>query len=266
MGAEAVKEPTMEDILASIRKIIAEDGDSETLDASNEAPSQQAASPAAVEVAPVSAPSAQEAVSPEPIEAEVRAPVVERREDLSAGLRGSVDTGSLVQTPSQSPDPVAAPSKVASHDPAGIEKPVFATDGAELHPAIQNAMAYINKDESGSDPAIQKNVSEPTPAKTQLISPDAVERRTDDDRRNHPMRREADRSEAEFKGALMSPQTDHSVGSAFEDLKAQLEGGLDREVEAMLRPMLREWLDNNLPTMVERLVRDEIERVARGDQ
>ncbi|MBZ9917266.1 DUF2497 domain-containing protein, partial [Mesorhizobium sp. BR1-1-7] len=29
-------------------------------------------------------------------------------------------------------------------------------------------------------------------------------------------------------------------------------------------PMLQDWLDNNLPTLVERLVREEIERVARG--
>ncbi len=32
----------------------------------------------------------------------------------------------------------------------------------------------------------------------------------------------------------------------------------------MLKPMLREWLDDNLPTLVERMVREEIERVARG--
>ena len=31
-----------------------------------------------------------------------------------------------------------------------------------------------------------------------------------------------------------------------------------------LLPMLQEWLDDNLPTLVERLVREEIERVARG--
>jgi cell pole-organizing protein PopZ len=32
----------------------------------------------------------------------------------------------------------------------------------------------------------------------------------------------------------------------------------------MLRPMLSDWLDDNLPKLVERLVREEIERVARG--
>jgi cell pole-organizing protein PopZ len=32
----------------------------------------------------------------------------------------------------------------------------------------------------------------------------------------------------------------------------------------MLRPMLKAWLDENLPALVERLVQDEIERLARG--
>jgi len=40
---------------------------------------------------------------------------------------------------------------------------------------------------------------------------------------------------------------------------------LDEVAEEMLRPMLQEWLDNNLPSLVERLVRSEIERIARGD-
>ena len=32
----------------------------------------------------------------------------------------------------------------------------------------------------------------------------------------------------------------------------------------MLRPMLKSWLDDNLPGMVERIVKAEIERVSRG--
>jgi uncharacterized protein len=35
-------------------------------------------------------------------------------------------------------------------------------------------------------------------------------------------------------------------------------------VSELLRPMLKSWLDENLPEMVERLVRAEIERVSRG--
>ena len=39
---------------------------------------------------------------------------------------------------------------------------------------------------------------------------------------------------------------------------------MDEMAREMLRPMLKAWLDDNLPVMVERLVRAEIERVARG--
>lgn len=39
---------------------------------------------------------------------------------------------------------------------------------------------------------------------------------------------------------------------------------LEDLVKEMLRPMLKSWMDDNLPTMVERIVRAEIERVARG--
>ena len=45
---------------------------------------------------------------------------------------------------------------------------------------------------------------------------------------------------------------------------AALAARFDEIAEDMLRPMLQEWLDDNLPTLVERLVREEIERVARG--
>jgi cell pole-organizing protein PopZ len=35
-------------------------------------------------------------------------------------------------------------------------------------------------------------------------------------------------------------------------------------VKEILRPMLKEWLDENLPHLVEQLVRAEIERVVRS--
>jgi cell pole-organizing protein PopZ len=38
---------------------------------------------------------------------------------------------------------------------------------------------------------------------------------------------------------------------------------LEQIVYDLVRPMIREWLDDNLPTMVERLVKREIERVVR---
>jgi uncharacterized protein len=66
----------------------------------------------------------------------------------------------------------------------------------------------------------------------------------------------------------MSPDVDSSVSSAFDRLSRSLSttgaGSMDDMVRDMLRPMLKQWLDDNLPTLVERLVRAEIERVARG--
>ena len=67
---------------------------------------------------------------------------------------------------------------------------------------------------------------------------------------------------------LVSNATGALVARSFDDLAEAVDGArrrsLDEIAEDMLRPMLREWLDDNLPTLVERLVREEIERVARG--
>ena len=67
---------------------------------------------------------------------------------------------------------------------------------------------------------------------------------------------------------LLSPGVDETVTNAFGSLAHTIMAGnartLDDIVREMLRPMLRAWLDDNLPPLVERLVRQEIERVARG--
>jgi cell pole-organizing protein PopZ len=68
--------------------------------------------------------------------------------------------------------------------------------------------------------------------------------------------------------SLMSTSTASAVDSAFNTLAhtvlVQNARTLDDLVKEMLRPMLRSWLDDNLPPLVERLVRAEIERVSRG--
>lgn len=67
---------------------------------------------------------------------------------------------------------------------------------------------------------------------------------------------------------LLSDQASSSVTSAFGQLAHTVLSNnartLEDLVKDMLKPMLKSWLDDNLPTMVERLVRAEIERVARG--
>jgi cell pole-organizing protein PopZ len=72
----------------------------------------------------------------------------------------------------------------------------------------------------------------------------------------------------EGRAPLVSAKTDATVASAFETLVAsrfvQESEGFSEIIREMARPMLKAWLDDNLPIMVERLVRAEIERVARG--
>jgi len=70
------------------------------------------------------------------------------------------------------------------------------------------------------------------------------------------------------QGRLISGTTSAAVDSAFNALAqtvlSQNARTLEDLVREMLRPMLKSWLDDNLPGMVERLVRAEIERVSRG--
>ncbi len=70
------------------------------------------------------------------------------------------------------------------------------------------------------------------------------------------------------QGRLISGATSVAVDSAFNALAqtvlSQNARTLEDLVREMLRPMLKSWLDDNLPGMVERMVRAEIERVSRG--
>ena len=67
---------------------------------------------------------------------------------------------------------------------------------------------------------------------------------------------------------LLSPSADAAVLAAFESLGEAALPAHGRTVEDLvkeiLRPMLKTWLDENLPRIAERLVRQEIERISRN--
>ena len=73
---------------------------------------------------------------------------------------------------------------------------------------------------------------------------------------------------APVESALLSAATTHAVDAAFNTLAhtvlSQNARTLEDLVKDMMRPMLKAWLDDNLPSLVERVVRAEIERVSRG--
>jgi cell pole-organizing protein PopZ len=67
---------------------------------------------------------------------------------------------------------------------------------------------------------------------------------------------------------ILSRTTVNAVESAFNTLAHTVLSNnartLEDLVKEMLRPMLKSWLDDNLPGLVERIVKAEIERVSRG--
>jgi len=70
----------------------------------------------------------------------------------------------------------------------------------------------------------------------------------------------------EQRGQLVSREVNNAVHAAFNALAQTVlvdnSRTLDEVVREMLRPMLKVWLDDNLPAAVERLVRAEIERLS----
>jgi uncharacterized protein len=83
-----------------------------------------------------------------------------------------------------------------------------------------------------------------------------------------PVRAEPEPPSQLFHERLISTSTDSTVTGSFNMLAhtvlTQNARTLEDLVKEMLKPMLKTWLDDNLPTLVERLVRAEIERVTRG--
>ncbi|NDA46820.1 MAG: DUF2497 domain-containing protein [Alphaproteobacteria bacterium] len=75
-------------------------------------------------------------------------------------------------------------------------------------------------------------------------------------------------SAADTANGLLSSQANASVAASFEALNKTLLTQNQETMESLARelmqPLLKQWLDDNLPTLVEKLVRAEIERVARG--
>jgi cell pole-organizing protein PopZ len=75
------------------------------------------------------------------------------------------------------------------------------------------------------------------------------------------------RHDAAPEAPLLSSRTSAVVDTAFNSLThtvlSQNPRTLEDLVREMLKPMLKAWLDANLPDMVERMVRAEIERVSR---
>ena len=129
---------------------------------------------------------------------------------------------------------------------------------------VQAKAAHVPQRAAGSEPAeerraIEARVNEPArPAEPRFLATAA--------RASAP----ADAAPLpEAPSRLVSTATNAAVSTAFGTLARTVASNsrtVDDLVTEALRPMLKAWLDENLPTLVERLVRAEIERVARQGQ
>jgi cell pole-organizing protein PopZ len=217
--AQAAKsqEPSMEEILASIRRIIAEDD--------SEKSAQRPAEAASVEL-------------------------------ISDTAAASPETTERAFGESHSPPPPQTPAA------REIPPPRIGALSATAKAARSSAVLDL------TEPMVSSASRSATPAvdtKPAPVPPAPIDHAVADEAVSVT---QSGGVHDEERGELMSSATSAAVDSAFNALAQTVlvhnARTLEDLVREMLRPMLKVWLDDNLPGTVERLVRAEIERVSRG--
>ncbi|MFB9984331.1 DUF2497 domain-containing protein [Mesorhizobium kowhaii] len=274
-ASSAQREPSMEEILASIRRII-EDSDGGRKQPGDADELRQDLEPAssADPVADVDAFRADLHAAPEikkPVTlAEVQAqlpkaePVIARTETPvrpePAPAKPSMTLAEVSARVAAEPTPPATADAPAARPIAATDTPV-ADWRREIAAVGEQARAVLDRSEA------RKPVAQP-PVETPRDEPTA-KAAVEPSRPGAGVVQPAAASDAP-RVAIVSEHTGRQVAAAFGELSdafaSRSKKTFDEMAEEMLRPMLQDWLDNNLPTLVERLVREEIERVARGAQ
>lgn len=259
------REPSMDEILASIRRIIE----------SNEPPAGGQAA-----FAPI-APEDDISAGDDSFEEEVI--VADLRNDRPSFDRTSFDRAVFDRSPFERA-PVEAPAQAAPMPAPAIEPETraqpamsLADVAARVRAASERNGMFQREQPARPAPAPDGSRAETTfPAPSAAAAPAAADTAPEpapsapsiaEPAQTQPLPSVA-LAAAASRGQLMSPDIGAKVADAFGALAEAVEAGprrsFDEIAEDMLRPMLQEWLDDNLPTLVERLVREEIERVARG--
>jgi hypothetical protein len=224
------QEPSMEEILASIRRIIADDDAGKPAKPPEPAAAKPAPPPAAV--APPPAPSPQ----PAPPSARIAPPVASNNQDDIDAMLADLE-------PAKPAPPKAPPPKRAAPAPAADVLDLTEAMAAPTPPP--GPAPSFRTIDGASDVVFADRQADPEPAPARSPAP------------AHPT---PDRS-------LLSNTATAAVDSAFNTLAHTMllnnARTLEDLVKEMLRPMLKSWLDDNLPGLVERIVRAEIERVSR---
>ena len=237
-------EGSMEEILASIRRIIADDE-------AKPPPAEKAAGPVAV---------------PEPPKPEKPAPPPAK--PAMADIPPSkIAPAAPVKAAPPAPAP-PPPAPVVSNNQDDIDALLSGLDEAtspeEIRPPLPEAEVFELTDEMA-----MPSVAPPQPSFQRVEPQDDIE--FTESAASRAINRQPAYDPPSFEApsqAILSQSTVSAVESAFNTLAHTVLSNnartLEDLVKEMLRPMLKSWLDDNLPGMVERIVKAEIERVSRG--
>ena len=209
MTDQTAQEPTMEEILASIRRIISED----------DAPAETAPAAAASAEA---APAPEAAPEPEPVVSSALMDETPSMEEPHASEEDVLELTDAYEAPAAESIGDLDISESEPFPSAPAAESVFVDEPIEIYAP-----------EPSSDPA---------PAYDGLVGDSAAA--------------SAASAFAGFASTIRKP----------EPMEASSGSGptVDELARSLLRPMLREWLDANLPAIVEAQVRKEVERIARN--
>lgn len=220
MGDAAQKEPSMEDILSSIRKIVSQD---------EKGPGPNAGPANSAQLA---------------------------GQRLASMKDGDPDTGEAGQ---------AAPGGSLASLAEQIRSQSSLSDAAAMPEREEQELP--EEAEYTEPPEVQDKPMDdvsPDPAAASLRQDEEVMAKAE------PIARETndagpDKEAFSFREALIEPNIQQSVSNSFEKMKKTILENIDERMDALMRPMLAEWLNENLPGIVERIVREEVERLARTD-
>ena len=161
-------------------------------------------------------------------------------EEILASIRSLIAEDGEAPALAAAPEPELVIETIKSAEPL-VDEPV-----AEPDPVMPRVV--WSRPQSAGPAAFPRPITAPEPIQRLAIEPP-----TEPDMGPEP---------------LLSPDADDAAASSFAALNAALElqssDLAERMVGELLRPMLKTWLDENLPSIVEKLVRAEIQRVARG--
>jgi uncharacterized protein len=224
-----VQEPSMEEILASIRRIIADDE----------------AKPAAAK------PEAAVAPPPKPVMKDIP----------PSAIAPPPKPASVAPRPAPAPPPPAPAPAPANNSQDDIDAMLASLDAATPEAEIRPAPHVF---ELTDEMALPDPPPPPAASFAKIEPADDIEFSESRNRQSAP----EPSYDSPPQQPMLSRTTVSAVESAFNSLANTVLSNnartLEDLVKEMLRPMLKSWLDDNLPGLVERIVKAEIERVSRG--